>query len=151
MPSTGKITRLVEPGGPGVRVESGIFEGLEISLYYDPLIAKVLSWGETREEAISRMRRALSEYWIHGIKTTIPFHTRILTNQAFLSGKYDTSIVETVVADPGVESSDLLAVAIAAAVMEHSRKSPILSSEKRRSAQNPWRMAGRRDALRGYK
>jgi acetyl-CoA carboxylase biotin carboxylase subunit len=148
MPSTGKITRLVEPGGPGIRVESGIFEGLEISLYYDPLIAKVLSWGETRTEAITRMRRALTEYWIHGIKTTIPFHTKILQNQAFLSGDYDTSLVEECGTELASSSADPLVVAIAAAVMEHRQERTMRLTERRAQGENAWRLAGRRDALR---
>lgn len=148
MPSTGKITRLVEPGGPGIRTESGIFEGLEISLYYDPLIAKLLAWGGTREEAISRMKRALKEYWIHGIKTTIPFHMKILENEEFLSGNYNTSIVDNVSLEFKTEEFDSSVAAIAAAVMAHRRrgvKRPIIKSRLRH---NPWKMAGRVESLR---
>ncbi len=148
MPSTGKITRLVEPGGPGIRVESGIFEGLEVSLYYDPLIAKLLAWGETREEAIARMRRALKEYWIHGIKTTIPFHLKILRREEFLSGDYNTGIVELVSSGAQPKEVESSAVAIAAAVMAHRERTARLPVMKSESGRNPWKMAGRTAALR---
>ena len=72
MPSIGCVNNVYEPSGPGVRVESGVYAGFEVSLYYDPLIAKLIVWGETRGEAILRMRRALREYRILGIKTTSP-------------------------------------------------------------------------------
>jgi len=86
MPSSGKIEELKEPGGPGVRVDSGIFEGFEIPLFYDPLISKLLVWASTRDEAIKRMRRALTEYKIRGIKTTIPFHEKVMENESFTPG-----------------------------------------------------------------
>ena len=84
MPSGGKITTLQEPTGPGVRVESGIYEGFEISLFYDPMIAKLIVWGETRAEAILRMRRALNEYRIGGLKTSIPFHQQMMNSTQFM-------------------------------------------------------------------
>jgi acetyl-CoA carboxylase biotin carboxylase subunit len=148
MPSTGRITRLIEPGGPGIRLESGVFEGLEISLYYDPLIAKLLAWGETREEAISRMKRALREYWIHGIKTTIPFHMKILQTDRFLSGDYDTGIVPSVTHELCLEEVDSSVAAIAAAIMTHRRREARLPKMKLLSQQNPWKMSGRMQGLR---
>jgi acetyl/propionyl-CoA carboxylase alpha subunit len=94
LPSVGRVTSLYEPTGPGVRVESGIFEGFEVSLYYDPLIAKLVVWGETRGETILRMRRALKEYRIMGIKTTIPFYEQLLNSTRFIGGQFDTTFVE---------------------------------------------------------
>lgn len=151
MPSTGKIIRLVEPGGPGVRVESGVFEGLEISLYYDPLIAKLLTWGVTREEAIGRMKRALGEYWIHGIQTTIPFHMKVLENEEFLSGNYNTGIVEGISAELQPERVDSSVVAIAAAVMAHREKGMKLPAKKPGLKYNPWKVTGRMQALRKFR
>jgi acetyl-CoA carboxylase biotin carboxylase subunit len=95
-PSTGLIERLREPSGPGVRVESGIHSGYEVPVYYDPLISKLLTWGKTREEAIERMQRALAEYNIEGIKTTIPFHKAVMESEAFREGEFDTGFVDEV-------------------------------------------------------
>jgi len=84
-PSLGRIVGLYEPSGPGVRVDSGVHEGFEISPYYDSLIGKLVAWGETRGEAILRMRRALEEYRIIGIKTTIPFHQELMNSTTLLA------------------------------------------------------------------
>ncbi len=94
LPSPGRITGLYEPSGPGVRVDSGVYEGFEVSLYYDSLIGKLVAWGETRGEAILRMRRALDEYRIVGIKTNIPFHQQIVNDTRFIGGQFDTKFVE---------------------------------------------------------
>jgi acetyl-CoA carboxylase biotin carboxylase subunit len=93
MPSTGIISYLKEPTGPGVRVESSLYEGMEISLFYDPMIAKLVVWGETRAEAILRMRRALNEYRIGGIRTSIPFHQEIMESTEFMWGTFDTGFL----------------------------------------------------------
>ena len=150
LPSTGKITLLQEPTGPGVRVESGVFEGFEISLYYDPMIAKVIAWGETRGEALLRLRRALQEYRILGIKTNIPFHRRLLDNTNFIGGVYDTGFLEN--------TPELLATsarhhlhpaAIAATLLMHQRRQKALvlvsGTGDRPSL---WKIAARREALR---
>jgi len=94
LPSPGRITGLYEPSGPGVRVDSGVYEGFEVSLYYDSLIGKLVAWGETRGEAILRVRRALDEYRIVGIKTNIPFHQQIVNDTRFIGGQFDTKFVE---------------------------------------------------------
>ncbi len=94
MPSTGKITRLDRPTGPGVRIDSGLYEGFEITPYYDSLIGKLICWGESRAEAILRMRRALSEYRIVGVKTNIPFHQAMMASHRFFAGHFDTTFVE---------------------------------------------------------
>jgi len=93
-PSTGLISLYREPGGPGVRVDSGVYEGFEISLYYDPLIAKLICWGQNREEAILRMSRALSEYQINGITTTIEFHQDVMQNEKFKKGEISTNFIQ---------------------------------------------------------
>jgi acetyl-CoA carboxylase biotin carboxylase subunit len=94
MPSPGKITAYHAPGGMGVRVDSGAYEGYVIPPYYDSMIAKLIVWGKDRQEAINRMRRALEEYVIEGVKTTIPFHLRILDNAFFQRGDFYTNFIQ---------------------------------------------------------
>ncbi|NLI99037.1 acetyl-CoA carboxylase biotin carboxylase subunit [bacterium] len=93
MPTPGKITFLHLPGGPGVRVDTHIFADYKIPPNYDSLIAKVIAWGETRAEAIVRMRRALEEFYIEGVKTTIPFHLKVLDDTEFQKGNLHTSFI----------------------------------------------------------
>ncbi|MBX7172126.1 MAG: acetyl-CoA carboxylase biotin carboxylase subunit [Pyrinomonadaceae bacterium] len=93
LPSPGKITRLQVPSGNGVRDDSGIYEGSEISIYYDPMISKFCVYGRTREEALGRLRRALQEYEVGGIKTTLPFFREIIEDTEFIEGKLDTGFI----------------------------------------------------------
>lgn len=94
-PCPGTITRFDVPGGPGVRVESYLEQGARISPYYDSLVAKLIVWGQNRDEAIARGKRALNEFKIEGIKTTIPFHLKVLDVQAFADGKAYTDFIAT--------------------------------------------------------
>jgi acetyl-CoA carboxylase biotin carboxylase subunit len=94
MPSPGEITSLEVPGGPGVRVDSAIYQGYTIPPFYDSLVGKLIVWGLDREEAIKRSGRALREYRLEGIKTTIPLHLRLLEEDAFRSGEYHTGYLE---------------------------------------------------------
>jgi acetyl-CoA carboxylase, biotin carboxylase subunit len=94
MPSPGEISFLEVPGGPGVRVDSAIYQGYKIPPFYDSLVGKLIVWALTREEAINRARRALREYRLEGIKTTIPLHMRLLEDEAFRSGEYHTGYLE---------------------------------------------------------
>ncbi len=94
LPSTGRISHSILPTGPGVRVDTGVFPGFEISPYYDSLISKLIVWGETRAEAILRMRRALEEYKIVGVRTNIPFHQNLMDSHRFMGGQFDTRFVE---------------------------------------------------------
>ncbi len=94
MPCPGKIEMLILPGGPGVRVDTHIYPGYEISPYYDSLVAKVICYGRSRQEAIKTMQRALHEFHISPIKTTIPFHLRLLENPLFLKGEISTHFVQ---------------------------------------------------------
>lgn len=100
MPSPGEITNLILPAGPGVRVDTHIFSPYEISPFYDSLIGKLVVWAEDRPMAIKRMQRALSEFRIEGIKTTIPFHQRVFQDEDFINGDIDTHFLEKW-ADPG--------------------------------------------------
>jgi acetyl-CoA carboxylase biotin carboxylase subunit len=94
MPSTGQITHMLLPIGPGVRVDTGVYRGFEISPYYDSLISKLIVHGQTRAEAILRMRRALEEYRIVGVRTNIPFHQNLMDSHRFMAGQFDTRFVE---------------------------------------------------------
>ena len=93
-PNPGKITGYRSPGGNGVRVDSGVYNNYTIPPYYDSMISKLIVWGRTRNEAIARMQRALSEYIILGVKTTIPFHKSMMTNQHFKDASLHTHFVD---------------------------------------------------------
>lgn len=95
MPSPGKVQMYLPPGGLGVRVDSAAYQGYVIPPFYDSMIAKVISYGATREEAIARMHRALSEFVIEGIDTTIPFHINLLEHEVFRDGDFNTKFLET--------------------------------------------------------
>lgn len=94
MPSAGHIPFYLPPGGTGVRVDSAVYPGYTISPHYDSMIAKLIVWGATREEAIARMKRALSEFAIEGIRTTIPFHLKLLNHPKFIEGNFDIKFLE---------------------------------------------------------
>lgn len=94
MPSPGKIDMYLPPGGLGVRVDSAAYPGYKIPPYYDSMIAKVITYGSTRQEAISRMKRALSEFVIEGVHTTIPFHLNLLNHEKFVEGNFNTKFLE---------------------------------------------------------
>ena len=94
MPSPGKINLYLVPGGPGVRVDSAVYPGYVIPPYYDSMVAKLIVHAPTREEAIKKMERALNEYVIEGVHTTIPFHLKVLQHPAFISGDFNTKFLE---------------------------------------------------------
>ncbi len=94
LPSPGRLTRLVLPQGPGVRLECGVAEGVEVSVHYDPLLAKLITSGRTRDEAIERMRAALASFVVEGVKTVIPFHRRVMESPLFHAGAVHTQMIE---------------------------------------------------------
>jgi acetyl-CoA carboxylase biotin carboxylase subunit len=145
-PSIGRVTGLYEPTGPGIRVESGIYEGFEVSLYYDSMISKLIVWGETRGEALLRMRRALEEYRIIGVKTNIPFHQQMMDSTRFIGGQFDTTFVENrfAMSEPQREEQRETA-AIAAALLVHNRGWRITFLEQ--PEQSPWKQIGRWRAM----
>lgn len=101
-PVVGVIDMYLPPGGPGIRVDSHLFTGYTVPTHYDPLLGKLLAWGDTREEAISRMQRALHETIISGIRTTIPFHQRVLEDSEFRAGRVHTRFIESrILTEPG--------------------------------------------------
>ena len=100
MPSPGLISAFHVPGGVGIRVDTHVYAGYVIPPYYDSLLAKMIAWGRTREEAIGRMKRGIEECVIEGPKTTLPFHMQVLKDERFASGDYDTGFLESFVYDP---------------------------------------------------
>jgi len=150
MPSTGRITWLHEPTGPGVRVESGIYEGFVISPYYDSLIAKLVVWGETRGMALLRMRRALEEYRVMGVSTNIPFHQQILNDTRFIGGQIDTTFLESRFSmAEDTDSSKQEVAAIAAVLLAHRRGQRALTMTRAQNGQSQsnWKRLGRWEAV----
>jgi acetyl-CoA carboxylase biotin carboxylase subunit len=105
MPCPGKIEMLILPGGPGVRVDTHIYPGYEISPYYDSLVAKLITYGSNRQEAVRKMSRALHEFHISAIKTTIPFHLRLMENPLFLKGDISTHFVQEMLKEDGKQEA----------------------------------------------
>ena len=94
LPSTGTLTRYAPPSGPGIRVDDGVAEGGEVSMHYDPMLAKLCTHGPTREAAIERMLRAIEDYEVHGVDTTLDFGHFAVNHEAFRSGQFDTGFVD---------------------------------------------------------
>jgi acetyl/propionyl-CoA carboxylase alpha subunit len=145
MPSTGKITHSLLPTGPGVRVDTGVYPGFEISPYYDPMISKLIVWGETRAQAILRMRRALEEYRIVGVRTNIPFHQTLMDSHRFMGGQYDTRFVEERFSFLEEENgSDAEIAAVLASLVAHldAQRSAQFVMRNERDTSN-WKWVGR--------
>ncbi len=125
LPSPGKITHLRVPDGPWVRNDSGCYEGAEIPVHYDPMISKLVVWGEDRVQAVARMRRALDEYHVAGIETNLAFHRRCFRNAAFVAGEYDTGFIGRNAAELTPAASDeQRAVGVAAASIDLAQRRP---------------------------
>jgi acetyl-CoA carboxylase biotin carboxylase subunit len=126
IPSVGTISTLIMPTGPGVRVDSGIYSGYEVTPYYDNLLAKLICWGENRPEAILRMRRALEEFKIMGLKHNIPFHQNLMDSFSFMAGKCDINFVEErfsmTTYEEGPRSVDVETAAIAITLFAHRKR-----------------------------
>jgi acetyl-CoA carboxylase biotin carboxylase subunit len=148
LPSTGILTSVIPPSGPGVRVDTGVYAGFEISPYYDSLISKLICWGETRGEVILRMRRALEEYRILGVKTNIPFHQTIMDSHRFIAGSFDTRFVEerfSMNENDHDEAEDLTKIAAVLATMVAHRESQLASQIIQRGERDTsnWKWVGR--------
>ena len=148
MPSPGRIEDLVLPSGPGVRNDVGVYPGAMVPIHYDPMIGKLAVWADTREAAIARLDRALSEYVVRGITTNIRYLRAILALPEFRAGDYDTSILgrneAALFAVPPAERSDLALVA--AAVHQHQRddaRRAEVAAAQGPAAASPWRLAAR--------
>jgi acetyl-CoA carboxylase biotin carboxylase subunit len=147
MPSPGRIERLAQPSGPGIRLDSGIFEGFTVPMDYDPLLAKLAVWAGTREEAIARMSRALDEFHISGIYTNLNFFRRLLQDRAFQEGDLHTGFIDAFLArdrppEPGPELREI--AALAAAIHAGSAKPQAQSA----SSESRWRSEGRDQLFR---
>jgi acetyl-CoA carboxylase biotin carboxylase subunit len=151
LPSTGRITGVVEPTGPGVRVDSAIFSGAEVSLYYDPMLSKLIVWGHSRPDAILRMRRALNEYHIAGVKTSIPLHQHLVNTTQFIAGNYDTGYLETsfeMLRDAEREADRQRVAAIVATLLAHKHRREIINRLAPAGGPSEWKLYGRRAAQR---
>ncbi len=153
LPATGHIRYFKAPSGPGVRWDGGIEAGNEIGLFYDSLLGKLIVWGETRERAIRRMRRALDEMVIVGVPTSQPFHRRVMKEPSFLAGEYDIEYIERVgdvVLAPDSDEAELGFKAVAAALAEHEKRASayVLAGVENRPTDSAWLVAARRSALR---
>lgn len=151
-PSPGRITRLLQPTGPGVREDCGVYEGWEVPLDYDPMLSKLVVYAETREAAIDRMMRALDEYVIGGIKTNLGLFRRILGDPGFRSAAIDTGYLERLLSEPAPEqkhAAEPTTVAAAAGVLfavERIAARPKLAPPQ---AANGWAQRARQEGLRG--
>ncbi|HOB51743.1 MAG TPA: acetyl-CoA carboxylase biotin carboxylase subunit [Acidobacteriota bacterium] len=157
VPCPGRIVSLHEPSGPGVRNDNGMYEGLEITIYYDPLISKLISFAPTRGEAVDRMLRALKEFKIGGIKTNIPYFMRIFAHEDFRAGRFDTTFLDRkfeqpTTGIPGEETiEELERVAVIAAAVKYYRQvqgagGPVAAAPP--AAPSAWKARGRSAALR---
>jgi acetyl-CoA carboxylase biotin carboxylase subunit len=150
IPSIGRVSMLRRPAGPGVRVDSGVDTGSEVTPYYDSLLAKLIVWGETRGEAIVRMRSALREYRMLGIRTNIPFHQAIMESHRFHGGQFDTTFVEQRFSiDENIPEELPRVAAIAATLVEHQRGQQAAQMVRGPSHDiSNWKLAGRTERVR---
>lgn len=145
MPCPGKIRNITEPLGIGVRTDGYVYPGYEIPIYYDPMISKIIVWGENRNEAINRMKRVLDEYKISGVKTSIGFMKRIMETPDFVNGTYDTHFIEknhNFLYNLDVMEPELEDMAIISAFMEYMTANRDVSEENQTSKDN-WKSYGR--------
>jgi acetyl-CoA carboxylase biotin carboxylase subunit len=149
LPSPGRISFLRVPAGPGIRDDSGVTEGDEVSIYYDPMISKLAAWGRTRTEAIDRMRRALDEYAVGGIKTTLPFFREIVRDEEFIAGRLDTGFIPRFHERSGKPAGDTQAfslhqdLAIITAAIAYAESQRQASNNHRPEKQSKWKISGR--------
>jgi acetyl-CoA carboxylase biotin carboxylase subunit len=145
LPSPGRIEALRAPAGPGVRDDSGVCQGSLIPVDYDPLVSKLAAWAETRAEAIARLLRAVREYRVVGVRTTLPFFDRLLRSPEFVAGDYDTGLVARLLAEPDARERDVPLALMAAgiAALEDRRRARAALAPATASA---WLAAARREA-----
>ena len=147
LPSTGRITQSIMPTGPGVRIDTGVYPGFEITPFYDPMIAKLIVWGETRAQAILRMRRALEEYRIVGVRTNIPFHQTLMDSHRFMGGQYDTRFVEErfsmeTASETREDDTEIAAILATLVAHQETERSANIVNRNERDASN-WKWVGR--------
>jgi len=157
LPSPGLVLKMRAPSGPGVRDDSGAAAGLEVPIFYDPMISKLIAWAEDRPRAIARMRRALSEYLVAGIKTTIPFFRWLLDQPDYLEGRFDTSYLDDALAarngrpflTPSSAVEDVAAIAVALQDLIPTSAGASRSDQSSDAAASRWRYQARVEALAG--
>ncbi len=151
MPSPGKIKTLKEPMGPGIRHDGYIYPGYEIPMHYDPMISKMIVWANNRQDAINRMKRALTSYVLAGVKTSIPFLKKVMEAPDFVDGKYSTHFIEKNmdILHPDTEASqeetDLAAISAFLDFMNQQEKAVAVTGDN--SEKNPWKEFGRRKSV----
>lgn len=155
MPSPGHIPFMKEPTGPNVRVDSGVYSGSTVPVYYDPMISKLSVWGANRQEAIERMRRALKEYVVIGIRSNLAFHDEVLQHPEFLDGSYDTEFVPNLLKNREVQPPKFELAAQIAAVIQAHRQDEALTQKTSTAAQptsssDNWTVLGRLEQQRRY-
>jgi acetyl-CoA carboxylase biotin carboxylase subunit len=156
-PSPGEILVYRPPDGIGIRVDGGVYQGATVTVNYDPMVAKLVAWGSDRQEAIDRLRRALSEFVVKGIKTSIPFHLRVLRHPLFKAGRYDTGFIEQHMAGgrggdaPDGESRRVahMLAAIAAYRRDKERSERISHAATGAPGHGGWKSYGLRSQMRG--
>jgi acetyl-CoA carboxylase biotin carboxylase subunit len=154
-PSPGDILVYRPPGGPGVRNDSGVFPGASVPVHYDPMISKLITWGRDRDEAIARMRRALREFVVKGIDTSIPFHRVVMDHPRFIEGHYDTSFIDTQIlvssqTAPSRDEEERGVGVMLAAIAAYKRDRELAARATQTQPQgagSQWRLAGRRAQL----
>ena len=151
-PATGTISRLRIPAGPGIRFDGGIAQGYEVPIYYDPLIAKLVVWADNRPLAVERMHRALNEFILDGVATTIPFHRWVMASEVYRRGEFDTSFVEKYFRPEATRVESLeKAAAVLCTLLTHFREgaAPASGAPGRdgAGAVDPWRLAARREGV----
>jgi acetyl-CoA carboxylase biotin carboxylase subunit len=148
-PSPGRITLLLSPSGPGIRRDSGMYEGWTVPMDYDPLLAKLIGYGSDRDQAIGRLTRALNEYFVGGIKTNISLFRRILQHPEFRAAKLDTGFLDRMLKEKEEVSTDpkVIEVAVIAAGM-FAVFSAVPGSPKAQTTDSNWKEAARGESLR---
>jgi acetyl-CoA carboxylase biotin carboxylase subunit len=149
LPSLGRVDYVSQPAGPGIRVDSALFAGMDIPYYYDPMIAKVLAWGHDRDEAIGRLQRALAEFVVVGVDSNIPLHLQLLRDPRFLAGKVHTTFLEReFAASPGSDDEGRQAALLVAAVLAHCREKQVRAAISTRDG-SAWKAQRRLASMRG--
>lgn len=144
LPSTGLVRSYQEPSGPGIRVDSGVYEGAEISVFYDPMISKLLSYGKDRRQAVDRMLRALEEYRISGVANNIEFHKDILKHPEFIAGNLSTHFIDEYYRPPEESPSEIEeAAAVTVALTEHETRNKLTLSSLKKNITSPWKTSWR--------
>jgi acetyl-CoA carboxylase biotin carboxylase subunit len=153
-PSPGTIRMLQTPSGPGIRDDSGVYEGWTVPIDYDPLISKLVAWGPTREEAMNRMQRALREYRVEGIQTNLNFFREVLNDANFRSGRFDTGYIDRwmkkriPLPPPSQAELDLAVISAILAESERLKAAARRDETIENSTESIWKTTGRRGSLR---